>query len=133
VAQLLVYPALDPTLSSPSVSENGDGYFLTHADMTWFWRQYLPESRSRSADPYLAPLTAGDLGGLPPTVIAVSEFDPLRDEGTRYAERLQEAGVAVTLIGGEGLVHGWLGMTELSRVADRTAARTRAAFAALLA
>jgi acetyl esterase len=131
-AQLLVYPALDPTLSSPSVTENAVGYFLTRADMTWFWRQYLPAPGPRPVDPYLAPLTAGDVGGLPPAVVAVGEFDPLRDEGTRYAERLAEAGVAVTLIRGEGLVHGWLGMTELSRVADRTAARTRAAFAALL-
>jgi acetyl esterase len=132
-AQLLVYPALDPELSSPSVSENADGYFLTRADMTWFWRQYLPASGPRPVDPYLAPLTAEDLSGLPPAVVAVAEFDPLRDEGIRYADRLQRAGVAVTLIGGAGLMHGWLGMTELSRVADRTAARTRAAFAALLA
>jgi acetyl esterase len=83
-------------------------------------------------DPYLAPLTAEDLSGLPPAVVAVAEFDPLRDEGIRYADRLQRAGVAVTLIGGAGLMHGWLGMTELSRVADRAAAQTQAAFAALL-
>jgi acetyl esterase/lipase len=131
VAQLLVYPALDPTLSSPSVTENADGYFLTRADMIWFWGHYLPGGAS-SGDAYVAPGSAGTLDGLPPAVVAVAEFDPLRDEGTRYAQALTDAGVAVTFIPGDGLVHGWLGMTELSPVADRAAAQTRAAFAALL-
>ena len=130
-AQLLVYPALDPTLSSPSVTENAEGCFLTRDDMIWFWGHYLPGGAS-SGDGYVAPGTAGALDGLPPAVVAVAEFDPLRDEGTRYAQAIREAGVAVTLIPGDGLVHGWLGMTELSPVADRAAAQTRAAFAALL-
>lgn len=132
IAQLLVYPALDPTLSSPSVTENAEGYFLTRDDMTWFWGHYLPGGAA-SGDAYVAPSTVAALGGLPPAVVAVAEFDPLRDEGTAYARALSDAGVAVTFIAGEGLVHGWLGMTELSPVADRAGAQTRAAFAALLA
>jgi acetyl esterase len=130
-AQLLVYPALDPTLSSPSVTENANGYFLTRADMIWFWGHYLPGGAT-SGDAYVAPGTAEALDGLPPAVVATAEFDPLRDEGTRYAQALIDAGVAVTCIPGEGLVHGWMGMTELSPVADRAATQTLAAFAALL-
>ncbi len=135
VAQLLVYPAVDPSMSRPSVSENAEGYFLERTDMEWFFRHYLSGGALTGdplADPYLAPLAAPDLAGLPPAVLAVGEFDPLRDEGTEYAARLQEAGVPVTLVRGEGLVHGWLGMVELSAAADRAGAEVRAAFAARL-
>jgi acetyl esterase len=132
VAQLLIYPALDASLSQPSVSENDQGYFLGAGDMRWFWAQYLPDDGMRS-DPSVNLLAAADLSGLPPAVITVAEFDPLRDEGALYAERLREAGVPVTLVRGDGLVHGYFGMTELSAAAARTAAEVRTAFAALLA
>jgi acetyl esterase len=131
VAQLLLYPGIDPTMAEPSVAENAEGYFLTRADMEWFTARYLPEPEMR-ADPTVNLLAAPDLGGLPPAVIAVAQFDPLRDEGRRYGERLREAGVPVQVIEGPGLVHGYVGMTELSAAAARTASEVRRAFAALL-
>jgi acetyl esterase len=131
VAQLLLYPGVDPTMGEPSVAENAEGYFLTRADMEWFTAQYLPEPEMR-ADPTVNLLAAPDLHGLPPAVIAVAQFDPLRDEGRRYGERLREAGVPAQVIEGPGLVHGYIGMTELSAAAARPAAEVRSAFAALL-
>jgi acetyl esterase len=132
VAQLLLYPGVDPTMGEPSVAENAEGYFLTRSDMEWFTAHYLPELEMRE-DPTVNLLAAPDLRGLPPAVIAVAQFDPLRDEGRRYGERLRQAGVPVRVIEGPGLVHGYVGMTELSAAAARTADEVRNAFAALLA
>ena len=131
VAQLLIYPGVDPLMSQPSVIENGEGYFLTRADMEWFTDHYLPDAAMRT-DPMVNLLRAPDLAGAAPAVITVAEFDPLRDEGTRYAQRLQEAGVPTTLIAAPGLVHGYFAMTELSPAAARVADEVRVAFASLL-
>ena len=132
VAQLLIYPGLDPLMTQPSVTENAEGPFLTAGDMRWFYGHYLPRESMRS-DPAVNLLAAEDLSGLPPAVITVAEFDPLRDEGELYATRLQQAGVPVTLIRAPGMVHGYFGMTELSAVAAATAAEVRGALAKLLA
>jgi acetyl esterase len=131
-AQLLIYPGLDPLMTQPSIAENAEGYFLSAADMRWFYGQYLPQEELRS-DPAVNLLAATDLSGVAPAVITVAEFDPLRDEGALYAQRLEQAGVQVTLIRAPGLVHGYFGMTELSAAAARTAEQVRAAFAAMLA
>jgi acetyl esterase len=130
-AQLLIYPGLDPEMTQPSVEENAEGYFLTRQDMRWFYGHYLPEDEMRT-DPAVNLLRAGDLAGLAPAVVAVAQYDPLRDEGRAYARRLREAGVPVTLVEGPGLVHGYFGLVELSAAAARTADEVRAAFAALL-
>ncbi len=131
VAQLLIYPSVDPLMTQPSVIENGEGYFLTRADMEWFTGHYLPDAVMRT-DPAVNLLAAPDLAGLAPAVVTVAEFDPLRDEGAAYAERLRDAGVPTTLIAAPGLVHGYFGMTELSPAAAAVATEVRAAFAALL-
>ena len=73
VAQLLIYPSVDPLMTQPSVIENGEGYFLTRADMEWFTGHYLPDSATRT-DPAVNLLSAPDLSGLPPAVVAVAEF-----------------------------------------------------------
>ena len=104
-AQLLIYPAVDPSSSMPSVAENAGGYFLTGEDLVWFIDQYLPDPSMR-AEP-TADLINADLAGLPPTVIATAEFDPLRDEGDAYANRLRDAGVEVRHFQGAGQIHGF--------------------------
>lgn len=92
---LLMVPALDATMSSPSIAENGSGYDLTEGYLATAWRLYLGRHTSRT-DPIAAPLHA-ELVGLPPTHVVVGEFDPLRDDGVRFVERLIEAGVPATL------------------------------------
>ncbi|HEX3316598.1 MAG TPA: alpha/beta hydrolase fold domain-containing protein, partial [Solirubrobacteraceae bacterium] len=91
--QLLVYPALDPTTSSPSFRELEDGYLLSAADMRWYWHQYLGGCADPS-HPDIAPAGA-DPAGLPPATVITAEYDPLRDEGEDYARRLEKAGVPV--------------------------------------
>lgn len=106
VAQLLIYPCLDPACDSDSFVRHAVGYVLTQAGMRWYWSHYLREEADH-ADPYAAPLKAEDLRGLPPAFIVTAEFDPLLDDGIRYAARLQAAGVAVLHRCYPGVVHGF--------------------------
>jgi acetyl esterase len=126
-AQLLVYPATDPRMGMPSIRENGEGFFLTHGDMAWFYDQYLPTPAGR-AEPVIDLLRAPELAGLPPAVVATAEFDPLRDEGNAYAERLRSAGVTVRHVTGPGLIHGYFAFLGVVTEAD---ARSREVLGAL--
>ncbi|WP_439029089.1 alpha/beta hydrolase fold domain-containing protein [Gordonia terrae] len=129
--QVLLYPVTSPAEGSPFASyvENAEGYLLTAGSMRWFWNHYLP-SPGDVHNPYAVPLAAADLSGLPPAFIAVCEYDPLRDEGIAYAEKLRGAGVPVTLHRIDGAVHGlyWMGgAVELGRsLLDEVAAVVRA-------
>jgi acetyl esterase len=110
--QLLIYPVTAPARGSEFASyrDNADGYLLTRGGMEWFWDHYLSSSADED-NPYASPLRAADLGGLPPATVVTAEFDPLRDEGEAYADRLREAGVEVTTSRYDGVVHGffWMG------------------------
>lgn len=103
--QLLVYPAVDFELAFPSIIENGKGLFLYEADIRWFKASYLAGHDPR--DPYVSPIYADDLSGLPPAYVVTAEFDPLRDEGEAYARRLEAAGVPVTLTRYDGQLHAF--------------------------
>ncbi len=131
--QLLAYPVCSPDLTTPSYRDNGEGFGLTLAAMRWFWTQYCPAGEAQMRDPLAAPLLAKDLSGLPPAVVIVAGYDPLRDEGVAYAERLEAAGVQTELIRAEGLLHGFLSSSPNAAssraVIDRCAAAMRAAFA----
>ena len=106
--QLLVYPAVGNDDSSQSFRDNGEGYGLDRATMDWYWRHYLRDEADAS-NPLAAPLLAEDLSGLPPALVITAEYDPLRDEGEKYADRLREAGVEVTCSRYDGMVHGFFG------------------------
>lgn len=108
IYQWLIYPVLDRPGTTPSYTENAEGYELTRESMFWFWHQYLPD-RSLDHDPRAAPLQAADLHNLPPALIVTAEFDPLRDEGELYARRLQQADVPVQLVRYDGMIHGFFG------------------------
>ena len=129
--QLLIYPATDMTMSHPSVQENGEGYFLTHKAMQWFMNNYLGDADPR--DPLASPLFTPDLSGLPPAHIVTAGFDPLRDEGESYAERLREFGVAVTAKRYDDQVHGCFGMQGVvdasKRIIQESAEALRAGLA----
>jgi acetyl esterase len=109
VFQALVYPALDRNWDTPSAIENAEGYGLQRETMRWFWNHYVPDEADGD-NPLVSPLRAADLSGLPPAFIATAEFDPLRDDGERYGERLAEAGVPVIVKRYDGMIHGFYGM-----------------------
>ncbi len=107
--QWLIYPATDLVQERPSHVSCGQGFLLTRPDMEWFRELYLDEI-GQSADPRVSPLRATDLSGLPPALIFTAGFDPLRDEGRAYAERLTESGVKTIHREFDSLIHGFVGM-----------------------
>jgi acetyl esterase len=108
--QLMIYPVIDYFNSGhPSYTENAEGYGLTAAGMQWFWAHYL-NSESEADHPFVSPLRAKDLRGLPPALIITAEYDILRDEGERYGERLAEAGVPTKVVRYDGMNHGFFHM-----------------------
>jgi acetyl esterase len=128
--QALVYPCIDDRQDGyPSMSKNAEGYFLTAADMAWFWDHFVPEVHR--SDPRAVPARADDLTGLAPALVMTAEYDPLRDEGERYADRLLDAGVPVEVIRYHGVVHGfvsrWHTMARAERAHDELAAAFRRA------
>jgi acetyl esterase len=110
--QLLIYPVAETAGTAPSRQTFGEGFLLTRADMDWFEDRYLPPGTDRS-DPRVALLEASDFANLPPAYIATAGFDPLRDEGEAFAERLREAGVPVALRRHPGLVHSYANLTTV--------------------
>ncbi len=104
--QALVYPVTNHDFSTPSYAENADGYLLTRASMEWFWRHYL-NSEADGASTKASPLRHTNLAGLPPALVITAEFDPLRDEGEAYAEKLRAAGVAVEAKRFDGQIHAF--------------------------
>lgn len=130
--QLLIYPVTDSSESADTASrrEFASGYYLTAERIAWFTETYAPNVADR-AGYRVSPLLADDLSGLPPAYVLVAGFDPLRDEGIAYADRLRAAGVPVTLDRAGGLIHGFVNMTALSAQAraafDRLSAAVRAA------
>jgi len=107
--QVLVYPVTHHDFGTPSYTENADGYLLTRTMMDWFWNQYVRDEND-SKNPYVSPLLAKDLSGLPAAVVYTAEFDPLRDEGEAYAKRLKEAGVSVSQKRYDGQIHAFFQM-----------------------
>ena len=109
--QLLIYPVTAPAAGTASASyqQNAEGYLLTKASMEWFWDHYLA-APDDGKNPYASPLLAPDLRNLPPAMVITAEFDPLRDEGQAYAQRLREAGVSVKTSYYDGMIHGFFWM-----------------------
>ena len=129
--QLLVYPVTDLTSESASYAENGEGYLLTADTMRWFINHYTgPEQRH---DWRASPLLADDVAGVAPAHVISAGFDPLRDEGDAYAERLAVAGVPVAHDRIPAAIHGFFAFTAVTPLAgeamDRAAQHLRAAVA----
>jgi acetyl esterase len=106
--QLLEVPVTDMSdrnLDYPSLDLFGAGYGLDRSNIEAFTNDYLP-NRDDRANPYASPLRAPDLSALAPAHVLTAEFDPLRDAGEAYAQRLRDAGVKTTQRRFNGQTHG---------------------------
>jgi acetyl esterase len=132
IFQLLVYPATDMTRSLPSHALFRGGYTLSKELIDWFVGQYLTTD-AQQKDPRASPLFAVDLRGLPPALVITAGFDPLRDEGRAYAEKLEAAGVEVDYVCVRGAMHGFFVFggvfTHAQEAVDEAALALRRAFA----
>lgn len=110
-AQLLFYPATDHYQpGTPSYQAFSAGPGLSREFMAWFWDHYLNDP-AQAAHPHASPLRASDLSRLPPALVLTAGYDPLRDEGERYAERLRAAGGVVRHHCYRSLLHGFMSNT----------------------
>ena len=130
--QLLICPILDLATESGSRQEFAAGYFLSRATMARDLIDYLPKGADLH-DLRLSPLHAADLSGLPPTHIHVAEFDPFRDEGLAYAQRLERAGVCVSDTLHPGMIHYFYAMPGAIPYAETALRQIGAAVKAALA
>jgi acetyl esterase len=110
--QLLLYPCTDAVGGQQSRDTFAEGFLLTRDDMEWFESHYIPDGID-DADPRASMMRAKDVSELPPAYVATAGFDPLRDEGEVYAERMREAGVSVVLQRHPGLIHGFANLTAI--------------------
>src|SRR5581483_9877177 len=128
--QVLIYPATDFAMSHPSHREPETSILLTHSVIRWFRDHYL-NGAADGEDWRASPARVQNLSGLPPAYILTAGADPLRDEGEEYAQRLKEAGVAVTFRTFPGQFHGFFTMGKLLNQANVAAAEIGAWLRAL--
>ncbi|MBA9029061.1 alpha/beta hydrolase [Peribacillus huizhouensis] len=119
--QLLFYPVTDASFDTDSYKQFATGYFLRRDGMQWFWDQYTSDPQQRAeitASPLRA--TTEQLKGLPEALVITAEADVLRDEGEAYANKLREAGVKVTAVRFQGIIHDFVMLNDF---ADTEAAK----------
>jgi acetyl esterase len=109
--QVLIYPAVDFALDTDSHRDLADGHVIPRDRIAWYTEQYL-RSPADQADLRASPLRAPSLAGQPPSLIVTAGFDPLRDEGRAYADRLREAGVDVVYREYPGQIHAFVSLTK---------------------
>lgn len=130
--QLLIYPATDQRRGAPSHAANGQGYLLTRESMDYYHDHYLPDP-ALDLDWRASPLLHTDHSRLPPALVLTAGYDPLRDEGMQYADKLSAAGSSATLVCFERQVHGFILMGRVLSEADTAvqlcAAQLKHAFA----
>ncbi|MDQ0904931.1 acetyl esterase [Streptomyces canus] len=127
VQQVLFYPVTDANFDTPSYHQFAEGYFLRRDGMQWFWDQYTTDPAQRAeitASPLRA--TTEQLAGLPPALVITGEADVLRDEGEAYANKLREAGVPVTAVRYQAIIHDFVMLNALRETHAAQAAITQA-------
>jgi acetyl esterase len=131
--QLLIYPATDQRADTESQTRNAQGFLLTRDTMAWFHDHYIAD-RAQDLDWRASPLLHADHANLPPAFVLVAGYDPLRDEGVQYAQKLSEAGTRAALVSFERQIHGFILMgrviDEANVAAQLCAAQLRAALRA---
>jgi acetyl esterase/lipase len=130
IQQVLFYPVTDARFDTASYRQFATGYFLRRDAMQWFWDQYAPDESDR-ARITASPLRAhpDQLRGLPPALVITAEGDVLRDEGEAYAAKLRLAGVPVTAVRYEGVIHDFVMLNALRETRGADAAINQAAAA----
>ena len=115
--QLLLWPVTDANLETASYNQFAQGHFLTKPLMKWFWDNYTTDPKQR-AERFASPLqaTTEQLKGLPPALVQTAEFDVLRDEGEAYARKLDAAGVTVTAVRYNGMIHDYGLLNPLAHI-----------------
>lgn len=126
--QALLWPVTDANFETGSYNEFAEGHFLTKNMMKWFWDSYTTDAAKRK-EIYASPLqaTTEQLKGLPPTLIQVAENDVLRDEGEAYGRKLDAAGVDVTTVRYDGMIHDYGLLNVVANVPAVQAAMRQAA------
>ena len=124
--QMLIYPAVDMSMKSPSINENAKAPILTKAVMAWFVNHYMRSSADRS-NIQASPMVATDdaLKRMPPAIVITAQYDLLRDEGEAYGRRLVENGVNCTITRYNGAFHGFFNM--ITMLDDAQSAHVQAA------
>jgi acetyl esterase len=105
--QVLICPVTTYLPDTPSYAAYGTGFGLDATFLSWMWEQYLSSPR-QGQDPRVAPLRTSDLSGVPPALVITAEYDPLRDEGELFAERLRQVGIPTRATRYNGMMHGFL-------------------------
>ncbi|MBC3454915.1 alpha/beta hydrolase [Pseudomonas mosselii] len=126
--QALLWPVTDANFNNASYNQFAEGHFLSRNMMQWFWNNYTTDPRQRD-DIHASPLRASleQLKGLPPALVQTAEMDVLRDEGEAYARKLDAAGVPVTAVRYNGLIHDYGLLNVLSTVPSVRSAMDQAA------
>jgi acetyl esterase len=109
--QVLVYPAVDFVLETASHRELEDAHVIPRDRILWYAEQYLPAGIDRR-DPRVSPLRAPNVAGQPAALVVTAGFDPLRDEGRAYADRLRAANVDVVYREYPGQIHAFVSLTR---------------------
>lgn len=125
--QVLFYPVTDAAFDTNSYHQFATGYFLRRDGMEWFWDQYTTDPAQRAeitASPLRA--TTEQLAGLPAALVITGEADVLRDEGEAYANKLRAAGVPVTAVRYQGIIHDFVMLNALRETRAAQAAITLA-------
>ena len=128
---MLVYPVIDFSFDTPSHGGTGEKNILQSDEVRYYWYEYLGDE-ANGANPYASPIRAESLASLPPALLVIAEYDPLRDEGEAYAARLVGRRRPTVATRYDGMMHSFVTFTSLDRRAtgarrDRRHAARRAA------
>lgn len=116
--QILIYPVTDLAHTSTTYDRYSSGYFLSKEDMDWFKQHYLSDL-SWAGKSNASPLLHDDFTKFPPTLIFISPYDILAEEGRLYAQKLKESGVTVAVLEMQGMVHGFINLAGVSQSAHK--------------
>jgi acetyl esterase/lipase len=108
--QVLIYPSLDYTMGTDSLAEYATGYMLEEEKIEWYVKNYLQHNENRKT---VSPLHNNVYIGMPKTLVIVAKYDPLRDEGILYYEKVKTIGIDAELIQVDGVIHAFFLMEDL--------------------